>query len=138
MRSQNYPDTIPPDYAENETLSDAYRRGWNHGHGIACNNVPKLGEKLLIVSLGYGVTVDKDNVREIHEALCHEEKSNATDHTHTKFLLHQVLTLEAPGPTEDEVWAAFEKGGSDSIAADLATYTDEDYGIKPPPTICPT
>ena len=32
-------------------------------------------------------------------------------------------------PTADEMWEAFDAGIADSITADLATYTDEDYGI---------
>ena len=46
----NYPKFIPASYDSNELLSDAYSRGWNHGHGFACHNVPRLGEKLWVES----------------------------------------------------------------------------------------
>lgn len=31
--STSYPTIIPEAYTTHENLQDAYRRGWNHGHG---------------------------------------------------------------------------------------------------------
>lgn len=41
--ARNYPDTVPEAFATDSALASAYRRGWNHGHGLACHNVPTLG-----------------------------------------------------------------------------------------------
>jgi hypothetical protein len=71
---------IPNQYRDNEELSDAYRSGWNHGHGIACHNVPVLGQELRIEGLGR-VTVDADNIREVHTALCMDAESNSRSYS---------------------------------------------------------
>lgn len=136
MKSQNYPETIPSAYAENETLNDAYRCGWNHGHGIACHNVPELGDKLFVDSLGR-VTVDGDNIREVHAALCYEAEAGSRDFSPFEFTAHRFNTLdededEESETTSEEAWEAFEQGVNDSISADLATYGDADYGIESP------
>ena len=79
---------VPFPWSGDDLLADAYQRGWNHGHGIACHNVPTLGQRLWSDSLGR-VTVDAENCREVHEAICHEAVDNS-----------RALLLEDPDLTE--------------------------------------
>lgn len=116
----NYP-TVNPFTGD---LADAYARGWNHGHGIACHNVPRLGDKLFCDSLGR-VTVDADNIREVHQSLCYEAESNSRSYSPFEFIAHEFNESQ----DSEALWEAFETGANDAIAADLATYTDEDYGL---------
>ena len=122
---------IPDRLASSEVLSLAYARGFNHGHGIACHNVPTLGAKVLSDSLGR-VTVDAENIREVHESACHEAESSSRDFSPFEFLAHELNELgdgEESGTSSEDAWAAFDEGISDAIGADLATYDDEAYGI---------
>ena len=74
-KSQSYPETVPAEFTAEDT-QEAYRRGWNHGHGIACHNVPTLGETVWTDSIGR-VTVDAENIREVHESNCYEAADNS-------------------------------------------------------------
>lgn len=104
--------------------ADAYARGWNHGQGFACHNVPTIGETVWCDALGR-VTVDADNVREVHQAFCYEAESNSRSYSPFEFTAHEFNESDE----SEALWAAFEQGTSDAIEADLATYTDENYGV---------
>ena len=122
---------IPDQYQTHEILTSAYKRGWNHGHGIACHNVPELGETYRTDSLGK-MTCDAENIREIHECLCYEAESNSRDFSPFEFTAHEFNSLgddEECEVSSDEAWEAFEAGVGDSIRHDLSSYSDEDYGI---------
>ena len=121
----NYPKTIPVAFAGSDILKDAYRMGWNHAHGIACHNVPRLGEKLWLADLGR-VTVDVDNVREVHQSLCFTAESNSRDYSPFEFTAHEFNSDEE---NSESLWEAYDAGIADSIFADLESYTDSDYGI---------
>jgi len=125
MKSQSSPESIPAPFDASEPLSNAYRKGWNHGHGFACHNVPTLGDKVNSDSLGR-VTVDAENIREVHADACHAAESNSRDFSPFEFIAHEFNSAEE---NSEELWEAFEQGASDAISADLATYSDEDYGI---------
>jgi hypothetical protein len=130
MKSQTYPETVPAHFSH-EILSTAYRRGWNRGHGIACHTVPEIGEKILSESLGQ-VTVDAENIREVHQDFCFASEMSSRDFSPFEFLAYELNELgegSEDSPSSDEAWEAYEKGVSDSIFADLANYSDEDYGI---------
>lgn len=127
----NYPSTFP-EHINTDKLRDAYSRGWNHAHGIACHNVPTLGDKLLTDSMGR-VTVNTDNIREIHESLCYEAEMNSRDYSpweHTASWINEHGEGSDNEPGSYELWQAYDDGVTDSITADLSTYTDEDYGIN--------
>ncbi len=138
MKSQTYPETIPAQFAQNEILSTAYRKGWQNGHGLACHNVPTLGAKLLCDSLGR-VTVDAENIREVHEASCFSAEMNSRDFSPFEFTAREFNNLDdetenvedksVDNPGSDAAWEAYNVGVADSIRADLATYDDEAYGI---------
>ena len=119
------PDTIPQAFTAAH-LEDAYRRGWNHGHGIACHNVPTLGDKLFVDDLGR-VTVDAENIREVHQSFCCTAESNSRSYSPFEFTAKEFNASEY----SEYLWEAFEAGTTDAIMADLSEYTDEDYGIEP-------
>ena len=124
---------IPDQYQTREILSSAYSRGWNHGHGFACHNVPEMGAKIFSDGLGR-VTVTPENIREVHESECYAAESNSRDFSPFEFIAHEFNSLgeddEECEISSDEAWEAFEAGISDSISNDLASYTDSDYGIE--------
>ncbi len=152
---------IPTEYSSCDTLRDAYADGWNAGHGIACHNVPSIGDKLWVESLGR-VVVDAENIREVHESLCFEAESNGRSYSPFEHTAHRFNELgdggwfiadecfgeppngpfstkaeaEADGervvelPSSEEAWEAYDQGVCDAIHADLATYTNEHYGIE--------
>ena len=134
----NAPTTIPAEFAAPH-LEDAYRRGWNHGHGIACHNVPTLGDKLFVEGMGR-VTVDAENIREVHQSFCLTAESNSRSYSPFEFTANEFNSAESdedgkhdPDKEGDSeaLWEAFEAGTNDAIFADLETYTDSDYGIEP-------
>ena len=160
--AKTYPDTIPAQFAACEYLADAYRRGWNHGHGTACHNVPTIGETYWTEAEGR-VTADADNVRDVHAMLTHAAADGARCYSPFEFTASEfngmqdggwfIMEEEGPRgpfdtreeaeaeadggedeiaelPSADEMWQAFEEGTADAIAADLAEYDDEDYGIE--------
>lgn len=130
--SSTYPKTVPHPFENDDQLRSAYRRGWNRGHGLACHNVPELGARFWVECLGR-VTVDPNNIREIHESLCYEAESNSRQFSPFEFIAYEFNSADeeiGEGVT-DALWEAFEAGIGDSINADLATYTDDDYGIEP-------
>ena len=86
--SKSYPDSVPHPHNAHPDIERAYRMGWNHGHGIACHNVPRLGDKLFVDSLGR-VTVDADNIREVHESLCWSAEENSRSYSPFEFTAHE-------------------------------------------------
>jgi hypothetical protein len=134
----NSPKTIPADYARAD-LEQAYRQGWNHGHGIACHNVPTLGDKLFVDDMGR-VTVDAENIREVHANLCVAAEGNSRSYSPFEFTAHEFNSAETDENGKwdadkeglsEELWEAFDAGWNDALDADLAEYTDDDYGIEP-------
>lgn len=84
--------TIPAAYAA-PALRDAYERGFDHGHGLACHNRPRLGDKLFVESLGR-VVVDAGNIREVHEALCFEAESHSRCYSPFEFTAHEFNSAD--------------------------------------------
>lgn len=121
----SYPQTVPFPYSGDDLLTDAYRRGWNHGHGIACHNVPQLGETYWTEAEGRLVAYE-DTIRDIHASLCHEAADGSRSYSPFEFTAKEFNDSEF----SEELWEAFEAGTNDAIQADLADYTDEDYGIE--------
>jgi hypothetical protein len=69
--------------------------------------------------------VDEENIREVHEALCHEAASHSRSYSPFEITAKEFNSSEFA----DELWEAFGEGGAAAIADDLASYTDEDYDI---------
>lgn len=128
MKSQSTPETIPPQYGADEFLADCYRQGWNRGHGIACHNVPTLGDKICpsIDWIGLGRTITPENIREYHEQLCFAAESGGRDFSPFEFTAKRLNDHE----DSESAWEAYDEGIGDAIRADLSTYTDADYGIE--------
>lgn len=124
--ARNFPDSIPREFKA-PTFADAYKRGWNHGHGTACHNVPERGVEYYTEAEGR-VTADTfDELRDLHATLCHEACDNARQYSPFEFTAHEFNQSRY----RDKLWSAFEQGTSDAIAADIDEYTAEDYGIEP-------
>ncbi len=117
----NYPEQIPAAYSTDSSLERAYRLGWNHGHGIACHNVPSIGDSIdrSVDWIGLGKTVTAGNIAEYHEALCFAAESNSRDFTPFEFIAHEFNESE----DAESLWEAFESGVSDSIRNDLKSYS---------------
>lgn len=131
--SKCYPDVIPAEYQGDEILADAYTRGWSHGHGLACHNVPSIGETYWTDGEGK-LECDAENIRDVHASLCYAAESNSRCYSPFEFTASEFNKYgegddEDGTPASEEVWDAFEAGTHDAISADLAEYTDEDYGI---------
>lgn len=127
MKSQLYLETVPAEYAGKDHFDSSYRHGWNRGHGIACHNMPKIGQRLFSESLGR-MTVDAENIREVHESACFESEMNSRDYSPFEHFAHELNSLEEFD--SEKAWEAYDQGIADAIHADLATYTDESYGIE--------
>lgn len=135
--SATYPAILPKDYEGKPSLIEAYQRGWNHGHGFACHNIPTIGETYWTDGEGKPVC-DAENIRDVHASLCYAAESNSRQFSPFEFTAHEFNSAETDengnwnpdleGASE-ELWEAFDHGINDAIAADLATYTDNDYGL---------
>jgi hypothetical protein len=129
--AKNYPETNPYT-GQHAALVSAYERGWNHGHGIACHNVPTLGDNIWVESMGR-VTVDAENIREVHQSCCFEAESFGRCFSPFEFIANEFNEHgegDDDTPSAEELWDAFDEGISAAIEADLAEYTDENYGIE--------
>lgn len=109
---------------ETEAEQDAYLRGYDHGRGIAGYNVPTLGESVHTEDMGR-VTVTAENIRDVHASECYAAESNSRCYSPFEFTASEFNESDE----SETLWAAFEAGTGDAISDDLATYTDEDYGI---------
>lgn len=116
----NYPQSIPAAYATDSNLERAYRLGWNHGHGIACHNVPKIGERMnrCVDWVGLEI-VTPENIAEYHELLCFAAEGNSRQYSPFEFVAHEFNESD----DSESLWEAFEAGTSDSIREDLKGYS---------------
>lgn len=117
----NYPQQIPAAYSAYSALERAYRIGWNHGHGIACHNVPSIGDSIdrSVDWIGLGKTVTADNIAEYHEALCFAAESGSREYSPFEFIAHEFNESD----DSEALWEAFESGVADSIRFDLKGYS---------------
>jgi hypothetical protein len=120
-----------PPYALNAdelaAWQEYYSYGWRNGHGIACHNVPRVGNKIdrSVDYLGLGPNVTLDNAKDYHQLLCYAAETNARQYSPFEFLAKE-LNGETLLPA-DIAWDAFDSGVADAIGHDLSSYTDEDY-----------
>ena len=108
-----------------EKLADAWDRGASAGHGIACHNVPELGSVVDTWSEGR-VTVDAENIREVHEGICFECEENARCFSPFEFTAAEFNSADEF--LSEDLWTAYDEGVAHAIQADVASYDDEDYG----------
>jgi hypothetical protein len=117
----NYPETIPAAFATDSNLERAYRMGWKHGHGIACHNLPSIGDAIdrSIDWVGLGKLVTEENIAEYHELLCFAAESASRDYSPFEFVAHEFNESD----DAESLWEAFEAGIADSIREDLESYS---------------
>lgn len=125
---------IPTEYHDDDRLADAYDRGWNAGHGIACECVPRAGERIWTESDGWSTPQTLEECRDVHFSLCRDGETNSRSFSPFEFTASEFNTAgdneEEREWLPDELWEAYEAGVSDAIAADVATYRPEDYRIE--------
>jgi hypothetical protein len=122
----NYPEQIPATYSSDSTLERAYRMGWNHGHGIACHEVPEIGDTIspCFDWIGLGKTVTAGNVAEYHELLCFAAEFVSRKFSPFEFITYEFNNPESATDLDSEaILEAFESGVSDSIREDLKSYS---------------
>ena len=124
QKSGVVPNFVPKAYAYGKTR-EAYLLGWNHGHGIACHNVPSIGDKICrsIDCYGLGAIVTAENIAEYHVACCHAAADNSRQYSPFEFTAHE---FNSQGDDADMLWEAFEAVTADAIDADLRTYSYEE------------
>ena len=105
---------------ETEYERKAFTSGYDHAHGIACHNVPTIGETYFLESEGH-VTADADNIREVHETLCHEAEMNARQFSPWEFVAKEINSL--PEFDREAAWEAYDEGVILAISHDLADQT---------------
>ena len=117
----------PPE--EFEAICDAFGEGWNHAHGIACHNVPQIGDQIdsCVDWVGLGDKVDESNVRDVHEIYCHESEMHARCFSPWEYIAHDINSHDEW--LSESMWESYDAGVAASIAHDISTYTDDDYGI---------
>lgn len=131
--SKSYPDTVPAEFTAEDT-QDAYRRGWNHGHGIACHNVPKIGENYFTDGLGR-VVVDAENIREVHLEFCQSAADNSRSYSPFEFTAHEFNQSGYGGfrlstadhhdqDTESELWDTRKEAESAALESGYALIRD--------------
>lgn len=119
---------VPREFSRGAKIKDAYARGLNHGNGIACHNVPRLGDPIDkgVDYVGLGDTVDAENIREYHELLCHAGADNSRQYSPFECTASEFNSRH----NSDRLWEAFEAGTHAAISSDLAGYTDAQYGLE--------
>ena len=123
----SYPTTIPETFAADERLTNAYRRGWNWGHGFACHNVPELYVEYWTQCEGRIKATDLTELRDLHFTLCYEAEQNGRQYS--PFECTAAEFNDADENDSDALWTAFEAGTVDAIGADVGSYTAADYGL---------
>lgn len=107
---------IPKIFQRDRMIEDAYMEGWNHGHGIACHNVPTLGKTVRTDASGKQ-TVDADNVRDIHRDLCFQAEENSRQYSPFEQTAHEYNSYGDGGyrivfdhdDVSDEIYATEEE-----------------------------
>ena len=140
------PNFVPRPYCRGRKR-EAYLMGWCCGHGIACHNVPKIGQEYWTEASGRTVCA-AENASEIHQDLCFAAAQNARCNSPWEFVAREINNaipdrlraradqLEVIGLhrqaddahseaeyISEELWEAYEAGETDAIHADLRGYT---------------
>jgi hypothetical protein len=103
---------------------DAFAAGYGHAHGIACHNIPVIGQGYW-TDEGRITAKTAEEARELHAILCYDAERNARYYSPWECTAHEINSL--PESDRDSAWKAYEHGVSMAITHDLMTYTDADY-----------
>lgn len=108
-----------------ECEREAFAAGYDHAHGIACHNVPRIGETVWTDDEGNVTPQDVDEARDLHASLCYAAEMNARCYSPWEYTAAEINAL---GEFEAEAaWEAYDAGVAAAIAHDLAGYTDDSY-----------
>ena len=116
------------DAYETEHERDAFEAGYDHAHGIACHNVPRIGESYWTEDAGNVTPEDEDEARDLHESLCYAAESNSRCFSPWEYTAAKINALEEFDA--EAAWEAYDAGVAAAIAHDLEGYTAEDYGAE--------
>jgi hypothetical protein len=129
MQSSNLKSAIEiRDSYKTDFEKSAFESGYNHAHGIACHNVPEIGETYFTDGMGKVVCDSVKIAREIHESLCYEAESNKRCYSPWEFTAHEINSL--PEFDSESAWEAYDSGVALAIQHDLESYSDSDYGFE--------
>lgn len=101
----------------------AFAAGYDHAHGIACHNVPRIGESYWTDDQGNVTPRDVDEARELHESLCYAAESNARCYSPWEHTAAEINSL--PEFDAEAAWEAYEAGVAAAIEHDLDGYEYE-------------
>jgi len=104
---------------------EAFSAGYDHAHGIACHNVPHVGEMVRPETLSCVRVEDVAHARELHETLCYEAEMNARCFSPWEYTAHKINSLDEF--EAEAAWEAYDEGVALAIGHDLSGYTDSDY-----------
>lgn len=126
MQSSNRKDAIAArDSYETEAEREAFAAGYDHAHGIACHNVPCIGQEYWTDSEGRVTPETPEEAAELHASLCYEAEIHARCYSPWEFTAAEINSLDEF--EAEAAWEAYEAGVALAIAHDLASYTAEDY-----------
>ena len=122
------------DSYEAEYEREAFAAGYDHAHGIACHNVPQIGDKAKDWSydLLFDVIETVEEAREAHCAACAAAEENARSYSPWEYVAKEINSLDdihGEGASES-AWDAYDEGVSAAIEHDLEGYDDASYGAE--------
>ena len=108
---------VARDSYQTEHEREAFAAGYDHAHGIACHNVPTIGETYFLESEGYITPETQDEAREAHIAMCFEAELNARCYTPWEFVAKEINDLDEF--ESEAAWEAYESGVELAILHDV-------------------
>lgn len=133
MQSSNL-DAAKAAQTEYETKYErkAFAAGYDNAHGIACHNVPRIGEEYWTDDYGRITPQTVDEARELHASSCYAAEMLSRDYTPWELIAKEINDLdEKHGEGASEAaWQAYDAGVALAIAHDLEGYGAEQYGAN--------
>jgi hypothetical protein len=127
MNKQIVPQHLELTPAEAALYEKYYHMGHRYANGIACHNVPRIGDRIdrSVDYIGLGTVVTDHNAKEYHALLCYAAEQHSRDYSPFERTAHYINSDEALG--SEYGWDAFDSGVADRIGEEVANYTEEDY-----------
>jgi len=113
-------DSYPTEYER-----EAFAAGYDHAHGIACHNVPKIGETYWLEDIASVTPETAEQAKEIHSLLCFAAEMNARCFSPWEYIAKEINSLDEDSC--DTAWKAYDAGVEAAIFHDLDGYTSDDY-----------
>lgn len=109
---------------------DAFAAGYDHAHGIACHNVPRIGEEYWTDDMGRVTPQTVEEARELHASLCYAAESHSRCYSPWEFTAKEINDLdeERGEGASEAAWEAYDAGVALAIAHDLEGYGAAQYG----------